>query len=222
MRAMFLRKLVDDPHFFVYVVVTMVLSVVLHELAHGWAAIWQGDRTPIERGHMTLDPRVHMGWASLVLLVCAGTCFGAMPVDPSRFRHRRSFAIVAAAGPLMNLLLALLALTGLAAWQIARTDDPVSVTAGNLGTFVWTFGYCNVALCLFNLIPVPPLDGSTLLAGLHRGYARLIESVQNPALFLVPFLLVLMALSSSEHGLFASSARLADAYLQLIYSAAVR
>jgi Zn-dependent protease len=220
---MFLTKLVEDPHLFVYFVVTMVLSVVLHELAHGWAAIWQGDRTPIELGHMTLDPRVHMGWASLAMLCCLGTCFGAMPVDPTRFRHRRSFVLVAAAGPLMNLLLALLALTSLAVWKLAATDGvPGSLASKNLQTFVWTFGYCNVALCLFNLIPIPPLDGSTVLAGLHRGYARLIESVGNPAVFLIPFLLVLAALGSHEHGLFASSARLADEYLKLVYTMAGR
>lgn len=62
-------------------------SIVIHELAHGFAAISQGDRTPISQGHITLNPVVHMGWPSLIFLVIAGIAWGQMPVNPSKFRY---------------------------------------------------------------------------------------------------------------------------------------
>ena len=164
-----------------------------------------------------------MGWVSLAMLCLVGTCFGAMPVDPSRFRRRRSFVLVAAAGPLMNLLLALLTLTSLAAWNLSMTSGvPDSDTGENLQAFLWTFGYCNVALFFFNLIPIPPLDGSTVLAGFSRGYARIVESVRNPAIFLIALMLVFALLSSQDHGLYAVSARISDEYVMTIYALAGR
>lgn len=217
---MFLSKLSSDPHFFVYVVVTMVISVVLHELAHGWAAIWQGDRTPIELGHMTIDPRVHMGAASLILLALAGMCFGAMPVDPTRFRSRHSDMIVSFAGPLMNLLLAFLALTTLGIWNNIGDSGEQSMVQDNLRQFLWVFGYCNVALCVFNLIPIPPLDGSTVLAGISKGYKRMIESVRDPMIFMIAFAVLFVVLSSEERSIYRLGAYLANEYLGWIYSLA--
>ena len=83
----------------------VIFSICLHELAHGWAAIWQGDRTPRETGHMTMNPMVHMGGASLIVFALVGIAWGLMPTDPSRYRWgRRGRIAVAAAGPLMNLL----------------------------------------------------------------------------------------------------------------------
>ena len=73
---MFIEQLSTDPQYFFAVCITVVLSVCLHELAHGIVAIWLGDRTPIETGHMTLNPAVHMGWMSLVLLLVAGIAWG--------------------------------------------------------------------------------------------------------------------------------------------------
>ena len=69
---LFLSKLDTDPHFFVYAIVTVIFSIVLHELAHGWAAIKQGDRTPVVQGHMTANPVVHMGVLSFVMLLVMG------------------------------------------------------------------------------------------------------------------------------------------------------
>jgi Zn-dependent protease len=215
---MFITNITSDPQFFVYVIVTMVLSVVLHELAHGWAAIWQGDRTPIEQGHMTVDPRVHMGMVSLLMLAFVGMCFGAMPVNPTRFRHRHSAMIVAAAGPLMNLLLALLALTGLGIWDNIAGADPTDGVGGNLHQFLWFFGYANISLCIFNLVPIPPLDGSTVLAGMHKGYRRLIAEARDPRMFLFAFVVLFLLLNSQGIGFFTMGAQVADHYLYWLHS----
>ncbi|MFT6078686.1 MAG: Zn-dependent protease [Planctomycetota bacterium] len=216
---MFIESISTNPAFFVYVVVTMVLSVVLHELAHGWAAIWQGDRTPIETGHMTIDPRVHMGAISLIMLALMGMCYGAMPVDSTRFRSRYGDALVSAAGPLMNLLLAFLALTGLSVWQVAvRDSSEVSEVSGNLLQFLWVFGVSNVALFLLNLIPVPPLDGARVLANLNKGFARMLRRVQDPRVFLIAFVVVFMVLSSNDYGLYKLARGIANSYVRGVVS----
>lgn len=220
---MFFTYLATDPHHYVYTVVTMVFSIVLHELAHGWAALWQGDRTPAVLGHMTIDPRVHMGPVSLVMVLALGIGFGAMPVDRTRFRGRHGDLLVSLAGPLMNLLLAFVALTGLAIWMLAaHGGEPPSVETDNLRRFVWTFGYLNLALGVFNLMPFPPLDGATVLAGMHRGYRRLIEGVTNPMVFLVAFALLLSLLTSTEYGLYDIARDWAGSYVQGIYALAGR
>jgi hypothetical protein len=86
--------------------VWVIGSIVLHELAHGWAAIRLGDTTPRDLGHMTWNPLVHMGGFSLVVFAVIGIAWGMMPVDPSRLRGRYGDALVALAGPAMNIVLA--------------------------------------------------------------------------------------------------------------------
>ena len=177
---MFLRLLSENPLIFWCWVFTLVVSVCLHELAHGWAAIRLGDDTPIHTGHMTLNPLVHMGPVSLVALFLVGLAWGAMPVDPSRLRGKYAYAKVCAAGPLMNLWLAVFALLLLGLLQRFfdgfREPDHYALT--NAATLLWVFGLVNIVLCLFNLLPVPPMDGSRILAEFHRGYARWLED--NP------------------------------------------
>src|SRR3954447_26147620 len=115
--AFFIENLQKDPRFFLAVCITVVVSISLHELAHGIVAIWLGDRTPIETGHMTLNPAVHLGPISLICLLLAGIAWGSMPVTPSRLRGRYGDALVAAAGPIMNLLLGAIALVALGLWR---------------------------------------------------------------------------------------------------------
>lgn len=175
----------ETQFFFVSVVVIWIVSITLHELAHGWAAIWQGDRTPIELGHMTLNPIVHMGWFSIILLLTAGLAFGLMPVTPSRFRSRYGDALVSAAGPAMNLLIAIVVLTALGLWRRGAgewTGEPGFEE--NMGQFLWMAGYTNVVAVMLNLVPIPPLDGSRILADFWPRYRGWVQSVQDPRMFL--------------------------------------
>ena len=161
------------PAFLVSWIVWIVVSITLHELSHGWAAIRLGDDTPIHTGHMTWNPVVHLGVWSLLIFALIGIAWGAMPVDPSRLRGRHGDAKVAFAGPLMNIGLALVCCVGAVAWAAAvhrfGIDEP-------LGTNVWHFFYIgaflNVVLAVFNLLPVPPLDGSRIVGSFSPEYAR--------------------------------------------------
>ena len=148
----------------------VIFSITLHELAHGWAAIWQGDRTPRETGHMTWNPIVHMGGPSLIMFALIGIAWGLMPTDPSRYRWgRQGRIVVAGAGPLMNLLLAAASLMALV---LFANFGPTDTTLGErLVMFFYLGGMLNLVLFGLNLLPVPPLDGSQILMGLsYRCY----------------------------------------------------
>ncbi len=106
---MFINTLFTNPVYFIRIVLILIISVTLHELAHGFAAVSQGDDTPQKTGHLTLNPVVHMGWESIIFLCIAGIAWGKMPVNPCKFRSAKlSNILVSAAGPLCNLALAIL------------------------------------------------------------------------------------------------------------------
>jgi Zn-dependent protease len=182
---LFINELHDHPRFFFAVCITVIVSICIHELSHGIVAIWRGDRTPIETGHMTLNPVVHMGLMSFVLLLVAGIAWGSMPVDPRRLRGRYSPALVALAGPVSNFLLAAIALAIYTTYPPALLDSEPPMQY-----LLWIFGYVNIALGIFNLLPIPPLDGSRVLANLSNDYARLIVSLRASGGSTVIFLLI--------------------------------
>jgi Zn-dependent protease len=146
-----------------------ILSLTIHEFAHAWSAWKLGDDTASRAGRLTLNPLSHIDPLGTILLPLLGVPFGwakPVPVDPSRFRRDvsmgRGMAITAAAGPLSNVVLALVAsvLLGLA-FRFA----PELVENGQPGRFfLVNLVLLNVGLALFNLIPIPPLDGSRIVA----------------------------------------------------------
>lgn len=209
---LFLRTAIDSPFFYFSWVFTVVVSVILHELAHGWAAMWQGDDTPRREGRMTADPLVHMGGYSLIMLFVCGIAWGQMPVNPWRFRSRYGEAYVSLAGPAMNLLLSVIALTlqfFLTVWNVL----PDTPTGRNIFEFLYIFGTANLVLALFNLIPVPPLDGSKVLANFSRGYRQLVEDPSRQGLFAVIFILAFIFMSPV---VFQTAHRLSMAYIDVL------
>ena len=165
----------------------VLFSISLHELAHGWAALWQGDQTPRELGHMTWNPWVHMGGFSLAMFALIGIAWGMMPTQPHRFRWgRRGWVIVAAAGPAINIVLALITLSALALFL--RFGPQEGLFAERFAMFLFTGGWLNIILAGLNLLPVPPLDGSRILSGLSYRFYRWFE---NPAFRQYSFFAVL-------------------------------
>lgn len=138
----------------------VIISITLHELAHGWVAIKCGDDTPRLLGHMTLDPLKHMGIYGLVVFAVIGWAWGSMPVNVANLRRKHDDALVALAGPLTNVLLAVVCFLGLALSAKLLTGD-----AYEYAKIVFFIGLSkNVVLTIFNLLPVPPLDGSRVVA----------------------------------------------------------
>jgi Zn-dependent protease len=146
---MLFHLLTVSPLLYFQIVLILIGSIVTHELAHGLAAMQQGDDTPLREGHMTLNPLVHMGWESLVMVAVSGFGWGAMPVNPYKFRSGMWWDIlVSLAGPLSNLGLGFLAMLGLSS---ALQNSGLSVQ------FCAWAAVMNFTLFMVNLIPFPEL-----------------------------------------------------------------
>jgi Zn-dependent protease len=159
----------------VIVLVPVVLSLSVHEFAHAWCAFRLGDDTAARQGRLTLNPLEHLDPVGL-LLPLLGVPFGwarPVPVDPSRMRGvslEAGIVLTAAAGPLSNLLLAIGATLAMGGW--ARLDPGAALAAGPLWQLLEWLVLVNLVLAVFNLIPVPPLDGSRLVDGLCPAWLR--------------------------------------------------
>jgi Zn-dependent protease len=162
------------------VIPILLFSVIIHEIAHGWMALRLGDPTARDLGRLTLNPLPHIDpigsvLVPLVSLAATGHVFIAwakpVPVNPMNFRNpRRDSVLVSAVGPAANFLLALLCGFAVIATGMARGAlvDSASGLQAQVMQFLLTmfYGgmYINVVLGVFNLIPLPPLDGSHILA----------------------------------------------------------
>jgi len=162
-----IELLSTNPVYYVSWLASVILSVTLHELGHVFAALRQGDDTPRLLGRVTLDPVVHMGIPSLVMAALIGIAWGVTPTNPNAFRGRHGRAYVAFAGPLVNLVLAFLALTTLA--LLLRDKPPFN----NFHQFLLILGTLNLILFAFNMLPIPPLDGATVVGDFSPRFDRL-------------------------------------------------
>ncbi len=167
---MFIQYLFTDFQLFLWGVTIVVLSVCTHEFFHALAAYYEGDDTAKRAGYFTINPMVHMGPQSIILLLLTGMCWGSCPVNPARFRHKYGDALVAFAGPFANLLLMVLfALLIFAAPWIVLPFGASPVMAENLSRFFQMATTTNAALFILNMIPFPPLDGHSIVMNFFPG-----------------------------------------------------
>jgi Zn-dependent protease len=171
---------------FIYIVI--VLSATFHEYAHGFAAHALGDDTAKQMGRLTLNPIKHLDvWGTVVVpllfILTAGSFIGwakPVPYNPLNLRDKRYGSLkVAIAGPASNILIAII--LGIA----LRFFNMTLIAADTTGAFAFELVvqlvafivYVNIFLALFNLIPVPPLDGSKIVFDLIPGSARVLERI---------------------------------------------
>ncbi|MES2470981.1 MAG: site-2 protease family protein [Patescibacteria group bacterium] len=151
---------------FIFSIIILIMSVVIHELSHGYAAVLLGDPTPKVQGRLTLNPFKHLEWfGSFIVPVITG--FMGIPVgwakpvefNPYNLKNKRSGELlIAAAGPASNILIAVifgLIIRGIVAQAGQVPVDFLALSAQIVGI--------NLFLAIFNLIPMPPLDGSKIL-----------------------------------------------------------
>lgn len=158
----------SDPESLIFTLAVLILSIIVHEVAHGWAAYMLGDPTAKLQGRLTLNPLPHIDpvgsvlLPGLLVLTNAGILFGwakPVPYNPYNLKNQRwGEAIVGVAGVATNILIAVVFAL------IARGAAGVGLV--EFATLAASVAFVNLFLGLFNLIPIPPLDGYTVLRGI--------------------------------------------------------
>ncbi|MBQ3432708.1 site-2 protease family protein [Candidatus Saccharibacteria bacterium] len=182
--------------YLILVLIIVVGSVILHELAHGVMAYWLGDHTAKDAGRLTLNPIKHIDpymsiIVPVVLYLLHAPVFGGakpVPIDTRNLKWGAwGMALVAVAGPLTNFLLALLS------FLIGHFTGLLYGTGGELLEFIFTeLLYINLGFMLFNLIPVPPLDGSRVLYAIAPdGFRQILMQLEQYGIIIVYALILL-------------------------------
>jgi len=182
--------LLSDPLAFILIAIPLLYSVIIHEVAHGWVADKMGDSTARWLGRLSLDPRRHLDPVGTVMLFLFG--FGwakPVPVNFNNLRdHRKGLIFVSAAGIAANIILAFLALLVLSAVHFSLFSP--------IGRGLQYLVRINIILASFNLIPIPPLDGSKILMGFSsRRFQYSLQRMEPYGFFIILGLLYLGVLN---------------------------
>lgn len=182
-----IQLLIKDPATFVILSVLLLYSVIFHELAHGWVANKMGDPTAKWLGRLTLNPLKHLDPIGTLLLLVVG--FGwAKPVpvnleNISGDRRQKGLILVSAAGITANIIFAFIAIL------LFRLISPDPY--GMAGQILFLLAHINIILAAFNLIPIPPLDGSKILMGFAPDSVnRILNQIEPFGFFIVIGLLI--------------------------------
>ena len=174
----------------------VLIAITFHEFAHAWTAVKLGDDTPKRQGRLSLNPFSHMDPVGIILLIVAGFGWGKpVEIDPRNFNGKYSLskaeAIVAAAGPIMNFILAFIfMIIYYALFAATSALAGLPIVWQNIINYIILYTISiNIGLGVFNLIPLPPLDGSKVL--MHFLPAKGKEwFYNNQQIFYVVFLLI--------------------------------
>jgi Zn-dependent protease len=181
---------------FIFILIAVVIGLVLHEFAHAAAAVALGDDTPRRQGRFTLNPLSHISAIGLILVFVAPLGYArAVQVMSSKFkRPRLAMPLIALAGPVTNLVIAIVALLGIRYLNLSDTSFMMRLLN--------QMALVNCNLFVFNLIPIPPLDGSRIVAAFLRGRAWTFYTNFDRMGQYVVVLLVILGSSSILYPLF--------------------
>ena len=185
-----MRLLFSDPASFVILSVLLLYSVIFHELAHGWVAYKLGDSTAKWLGRLTLNPIKHLDpIGSLMLLVFGFGWAKPVPINLENIPNRRQgLILVSSAGIVANIICAFIAILLLK----VVAPEPSGMTE----QILYLFARINIMLAAFNLIPIPPLDGSKILMGFtSEAVRRFLTQIEPFGFFIVIGLLYIGALN---------------------------
>lgn len=178
------------------VLVIIVVSVILHELSHGLVAYWLGDHTAKEAGRLSLNPIKHIDpfmsiLVPVLLYILKAPVFGgAKPVPINKYNLKWKewgMALVALAGPFTNLLIAF------TSFIIGHFSGLIYGTGGQIPEFIFTeLVFVNLGFAIFNILPIPPLDGSRILYAISPDPVRKVLSAIEPYGFIVVYALIVI------------------------------
>ena len=188
-----LWSLFENPAYFLLMIPAVLIALVVHEVSHGYAAYLCGDNTAKAYGRLTLNPLKHLDPFGAIMMMLTGFGYAKpVPYNPNNFSDvRKGEVIVGLVGPVSNLAMALVGA------GIAWLGNYLYLVIPELAIYVWYFGvyFCQVNLCLafFNLIPLPPLDGSVIIAPLLSDNAlRTYYKVQQYSMFILLLLVLVL------------------------------
>ena len=173
---------------FGFLALAILISLILHECAHGWVALKCGDPTAKWAGRLTLDPRKHLDPIGTLCMVFLGIGWAKpVPINPNYFKnYRRDYILVSLAGIITNFLLFLISLfVYLLLYKVQNGGAFVEY----LQSFFYLLAQINIGLAIFNLIPVPPLDGYRVLDEFVF-HGRLRMNPQTMQIIQIGFLLI--------------------------------
>ena len=180
----------------VIVLIIAIASVILHELSHGLVAYWLGDHTAKDAGRLTFNPIKHIDpymsiLVPVVLYIIGAPVFGGAKPVPVNYRNLKwnewGMALVALAGPFTNFLLAFIF------FLIGHFSGLFSLSSGNIGSFIIVEAvYINLGFMIFNLIPIPPLDGSRVLYAIAPdGFRNILANIERYGIIIVYMMILL-------------------------------
>lgn len=172
----------------------VVIGISFHEFAHGWVAWKLGDPTPKFQGRLTINPKAHVDPIGLIALMLAGFGWGRpVEINPNNFKNRRrDELLVSLAGVVMNLIVAVVFAFII---KLIYMFAGVPFLMSDVGQILMTILYCviqlNLVLMIFNLIPVPPLDGFSIITEIFNiRHTQLYYTIYNNGFFILMILIL--------------------------------
>lgn len=186
---------------YLYIVPAALIAIILHELAHGLMSYWLGDPTPKRQGRLSLNPLNHLDLVGTICLIFFHVGWAKpVVVNPEYYKKKKlGMFLVAFAGPFVNILVCITSMVIYAIY--IRICYRFEIYNENLhivvGTFLMTLAMINLGLAIFNLLPIPPLDGSKILGSFLKGevYEQYMKYQQYG--FIVLALILLLSSMSS-------------------------